>query len=68
MNMAARHRRSPAQICLRWSIQNGVPAIPKSQNFDRLRENTQVRPNFVTCAHHLQFSKRYSMKIIVFEI
>jgi 2,5-diketo-D-gluconate reductase A len=31
--------RTPAQVVLRWHLQNGLVAIPKSANVDRLAEN-----------------------------
>lgn len=42
-SVARRHRRSPAQVLVRWSLQKGVAAIPKSTHRDRVRENAQVR-------------------------
>uniref|UniRef100_A0A915KEU3 NADP-dependent oxidoreductase domain-containing protein n=1 Tax=Romanomermis culicivorax TaxID=13658 RepID=A0A915KEU3_ROMCU len=41
-SIANRYEKSVAQLCLRWSVQNKVAAIPKSLKFDRLWENTQV--------------------------
>lgn len=40
--IAARHVKSPAQIILRWNIQHGVSAIPKSSNKIRLQENFDI--------------------------
>lgn len=40
--LAERHNRSPAQIVLRWHLQNGVCAIPKSVHEARIRENFDV--------------------------
>uniref|UniRef100_A0A3B3CBE9 Zgc:110366 n=1 Tax=Oryzias melastigma TaxID=30732 RepID=A0A3B3CBE9_ORYME len=40
--IAHKNRRTPAQICIRWSIQNGVVTIPKSTKKDRIQENCQV--------------------------
>lgn len=40
--IAAAHERTPAQIVLRWHMQQGVVAIPKSANRERLRENLAV--------------------------
>ncbi len=37
--LAASHSRSPAQIVLRWALQRGTIAIPKSQRPDHLAEN-----------------------------
>ena len=34
-----KYGKSPAQVTLRWHIQNGVIAIPKSSNKERLTEN-----------------------------
>ena len=42
LRIANKHRRTPAQICVRWSIDNGVPAIPKSTTRERMRSNAQV--------------------------
>lgn len=40
---AARHGKSPAQIVLRWEIeQDMVAAIPRTSNPDRLRENLDI--------------------------
>jgi D-xylose reductase len=36
---AARHRKSPAQIVLRWGVQRGTAIVPKTSNRERLREN-----------------------------
>ncbi|MFN8036510.1 MAG: aldo/keto reductase [Acidimicrobiia bacterium] len=40
--IAARHRRAPAQILLRWHLQSGHAAIPKSSNSTRMRENIEI--------------------------
>ena len=42
MHIAAKHGKSPAQVCIRWSMQNQVPAIPKSTTEWRTRENAHV--------------------------
>ena len=40
---AARHGKSAAQVVLRWHVQqDGVVAIPRSSNPDRIRENLAV--------------------------
>ena len=40
--IAARHGKTPAQVTLRWHIQNGVSAIPKSFNAGRIAQNFDV--------------------------
>ena len=37
-----RHGRSPAQVVLRWHVQQGLVAIPKASHVDRLRANLAV--------------------------
>ena len=40
---AARHGKTPAQVVLRWHVQqDGVAAIPRSSHADRIRENLEV--------------------------
>jgi diketogulonate reductase-like aldo/keto reductase len=40
--IAGRHGKTPAQVTLRWHIQNGISAIPKSFNAGRIAENFDV--------------------------
>ena len=40
--MARRLHMTPAQTLLRWSVQQGVVAIPKSTRRERVRENSLV--------------------------
>ncbi|GAB3799816.1 aldo/keto reductase [Humibacter antri] len=41
-DLAARHGKSPAQIMLRWHLQQGRSAIPKSINPSRIAQNFDV--------------------------
>uniref|UniRef100_A0A7E4VD63 Aldo_ket_red domain-containing protein n=1 Tax=Panagrellus redivivus TaxID=6233 RepID=A0A7E4VD63_PANRE len=41
-NIASNHGKTPAQVCIRWSIQNGICTIPKSRKPCRVRENADV--------------------------
>ena len=41
-SLAAKYRRTPAQIILRWDLQMGVVTIPKSVHRERIEENSQV--------------------------
>ncbi len=40
--LSAAYGKTPAQIILRWLLQHGVSAIPKSANRERIRENFAV--------------------------
>jgi len=42
VDIADKHHKTPAQIILRWHIQNGLVAIPKSVHADRIRENAAI--------------------------
>lgn len=42
LEIAARHGRSPAQVILRWHLQQGRIIIPKSVTPERIRENLDV--------------------------
>ena len=37
-----RHRKSPAQVCLRWLVQQNVSAIPRTSKLERLSENIDI--------------------------
>lgn len=40
--IAEKHKKSPAQIILRWDLQNGVVTIPKSIKEHRIVENADI--------------------------
>jgi diketogulonate reductase-like aldo/keto reductase len=40
--IAGKYAKAPAQIMIRWSLQHGLIAIPKSSNKTRIFENTKV--------------------------
>lgn len=40
--IAERYGKSPAQVILRWDLQNGVMVIPGSGNPDHIRENISI--------------------------
>lgn len=37
-----KHKKSPAQVVLRWEIQRGIVVIPKSVHIDRMKQNFDV--------------------------
>ncbi|GLX99900.1 MULTISPECIES: aldo/keto reductase [Actinoplanes] len=41
-SIAGQHGRSPAQVVLRWHVQQGRVVIPKSVTPDRIRENLRI--------------------------
>ncbi|XP_062123835.1 aldo-keto reductase family 1 member B1-like [Drosophila sulfurigaster albostrigata] len=40
--IAAAHGKTPAQVLLRWIVDNGIVIIPKSTNPERLKQNLNV--------------------------
>lgn len=40
--VAERIGRTPAQVLLRWCVQQGIPVIPKSTHPERIKENAQI--------------------------
>jgi diketogulonate reductase-like aldo/keto reductase len=40
--IADRVGRTPAQVLLRWCVQHGLPAIPKSTHRERIQENADI--------------------------
>lgn len=42
VKIAENHKKSPAQILIRWSLQRGYVSLPKSVNVQRLKENIDV--------------------------
>jgi len=40
--IARAHRRTPAQILIRYGLEKGAVSLPKSANRDRIRENADV--------------------------
>lgn len=41
-DIAAKYGKSPAQVILRWDLQNGIVTIPKSVTAMRIRENADL--------------------------
>lgn len=41
-DIASKYDKTPAQICIRWSLQHNMATIPKSTVKKRIEENSQV--------------------------
>src|SRR5262249_61388603 len=39
---AQRHKKTPAQVVLRWAVQRGTAVVPKTSRPERLAENLAV--------------------------
>ncbi len=42
LELAGQYAKTPAQIVLRWHIQHGLIAIPKTVTPERIRENIDI--------------------------
>ncbi|MFS0859357.1 aldo/keto reductase [Paenibacillus taichungensis] len=42
LEIAAKYSKSPAQVILRWDLQNGIVTIPKSVTPQRIRDNANL--------------------------
>lgn len=42
LKLSAEYGKTPAQMILRWAVQQGISTIPKSSNPDRIRENFDI--------------------------
>jgi len=39
IDIAEEYNKTPAQILIRWALQHGTVALPKSSNRERIKEN-----------------------------
>lgn len=42
IKIAAKHGKTPAQVILRWNVQQGIIVIPKSVHKERMKENMAI--------------------------
>src|SRR3954454_19289049 len=54
------HGKSPAQVCLRWLVQQNVSAIPRTSKLERLSENLEIFDFELSDAEMRQISERGS--------
>lgn len=41
-DIALRHSLTPAQVCLSWAVERGIPVVPKTVNQGRMKENIEL--------------------------
>lgn len=71
-HMAEKYKKTPAQILLRWNVQQGIIPIPKSKNPDRLAENIAVfdfalQPEDMDALNHMHTGHRTSHDPLTFD-
>jgi 2,5-diketo-D-gluconate reductase B len=42
LRIGQRYRKTAAQVCLRWLVQQNVAAIPRTSRLERLSENIEI--------------------------
>ena len=50
VELAQKHGVTPANVVLRWLMQRGIAAIPKTHTISRLGENLKVRADIRPCS------------------
>ena len=63
--VAARHRKTPAQVVLRWGVQRGTAIVPKTVSPQRLAENLdlfdfELAPHEMTGISALERGRRFN--------
>jgi D-xylose reductase len=63
--IAGRHKKSPAQVLLRWGVTRGTAVIPKSTRVERLRENLaifdfELAPDEMAAINSLNRNRRFN--------
>jgi diketogulonate reductase-like aldo/keto reductase len=56
------HHKSPAQVCLRWLVQQNVSAIPRTSRIERLSENIEIFDFELSANEMTEISARASPK------
>ncbi|MEO1513494.1 MAG: aldo/keto reductase [Bacteroidota bacterium] len=64
LEITNRHGKSPAQVLIRWGLQEGISSIPKSSNPDRIRANADVF-DFELSVEDMQKLRSFDRNLIV---
>jgi diketogulonate reductase-like aldo/keto reductase len=64
--LANKYGKTPAQIILRWSVQQNISAIPKSANKKRLQENFDIF-NFEIEEADIQYMNQFDEQYRIIE-
>ncbi|KAL6735957.1 hypothetical protein Aduo_006356 [Ancylostoma duodenale] len=69
--LSSKYEKTPAQICLRWSLEHGVPVIPKSKEKYRIAENRDLQVFDFSLSdedmHDLEVLQRCPKKLVRFD-
>eukprot|EP01018_Ginkgo_biloba_P024810 Gb_28797 [translate_table: standard] len=63
-DIAKKHGKTPAQVSLRWGLEQGVSMVPKSYNKNRITENFGIFDWSLTAEDHEKISKIEQRKIL----
>jgi methylglyoxal/glyoxal reductase len=64
--LAVKYQKTPAQIILRWAIQQGISTVPKSSNLVRLKENFDIF-DFELTAEDIDYMNTFNENLRVVE-
>jgi methylglyoxal/glyoxal reductase len=64
--LAVKYQKTPAQIILRWAIQQGISTVPKSSNLVRLKENFDIF-DFELTAEDINYMNTFNENLRVVE-
>ncbi|WHY73484.1 aldo/keto reductase [Fictibacillus enclensis] len=42
LDIAVKHEKTPAQIAMKWALQNGIPVVPAFSSINEVQENIQM--------------------------
>lgn len=67
-DIALKHGKTPAQVVLRWGLDQGVSVLPKSFNKSRMTENFQIFGWHLTDEDHENISKIEQKKNVYLQV